>query len=398
MPHDRPSAAEGWIPTCVLSAFVLLLGTGCQPDVHPARGPDSLVAPGAPPPGAGLAFGLDPAGRSPPLPLPPPPAADATLILHLTLPPDRCAQIWELRDSRAQLIGPPRTRDDLGPYCVSCAQRASVLRGEGLYVLPSGEGPFAPAEGLTVQLAARDCQTLLHTPAAPGERWSLGARWAPPPPAAAAALDLDFFVTPGSALFADPAAAETLSSVLPVAQASLAPGRAQLRLGRVVPLAAPDPVRISALAADLPAALAAARDPDRVPVVLAGCLQQLDPPLPQVAEPAGLVLRVPGGPAGADVILLRGRGCLPRSTPDPVRPDVLAQLLSHELGHYLGLYHTVEADGREDGLADTGPDNLMNPDPLAPRSAGLTAGQLAVLLRHPLWRRPLPSPSDRGEP
>jgi hypothetical protein len=75
----------------------------------------------------------------------------------------------------------------------------------------------------------------------------------------------------------------------------------------------------------------------------------------------------------------------------------MATTCAHEVGHYLGLYHTTELDGEDvDPISDT-PDcgtttaacaatmNLMYPIGGAARQA-LTAGQGMVLRRHPLCR------------
>ena len=85
---------------------------------------------------------------------------------------------------------------------------------------------------------------------------------------------------------------------------------------------------------------------------------------------------------------LRGHSCQGDGTPFVLTSGQLAKLLAHELGHALGLYHTVEANGTTDQLADTGADNLMNykPSVVAGLGSGFTASQLAVMRRHPLIR------------
>ncbi len=69
---------------------------------------------------------------------------------------------------------------------------------------------------------------------------------------------------------------------------------------------------------------------------------------------------IPGGVGLADGIFIEGSLC---GTPGPVRlewaPTTLARVMAHELGHYLGLYHSVEADGTTDQLDDTDASNLM---------------------------------------
>lgn len=70
----------------------------------------------------------------------------------------------------------------------------------------------------------------------------------------------------------------------------------------------------------------------------------------------------------------------------PVRTQ--ARVLAHEIGHYLGLYHTVELDGLADTLDDTTADNTMNPRPTLATAAGFTPSQGRVMRMHPAVRRP----------
>lgn len=103
---------------------------------------------------------------------------------------------------------------------------------------------------------------------------------------------------------------------------------------------------------------------------------------------------IPSGfpPAGrADGIYLKGQSCRPGSAPINWPPSLLATLLAHELGHYLGLFHSVEADGTLDQLADTDANNLMYYDPLTLSAPAFSASQFRVMRRHPAIRW---SPSD----
>jgi hypothetical protein len=56
------------------------------------------------------------------------------------------------------------------------------------------------------------------------------------------------------------------------------------------------------------------------------------------------------------------------------------------LGHYLGLYHSVEEDGTTDLLDDTGADNLMSYRPSTTGSPVLSASQFRIMRRHPAVR------------
>jgi hypothetical protein len=60
--------------------------------------------------------------------------------------------------------------------------------------------------------------------------------------------------------------------------------------------------------------------------------------------------------------------------------------MAHELGHYLGLYHVQESDGRQDTLSDTSPEhsNLMQAMP-SPDAITLSQAQVRVARRHPVF-------------
>lgn len=64
----------------------------------------------------------------------------------------------------------------------------------------------------------------------------------------------------------------------------------------------------------------------------------------------------------------------------------LGRLIAHELGHYLGLYHSVEEDGTVDRLDDTGADNVMFWRPASVASPAFSTSQFRVMRRHPAVR------------
>ncbi|MCA9642133.1 MAG: hypothetical protein KC492_15610, partial [Myxococcales bacterium] len=66
------------------------------------------------------------------------------------------------------------------------------------------------------------------------------------------------------------------------------------------------------------------------------------------------------------------------SRPLSLTPEARGRVLAHELGHYLGLFHTDPASDDAD--------NLMHPKPALATAHGLTPTQVEVLLRHPVLR------------
>ena len=123
--------------------------------------------------------------------------------------------------------------------------------------------------------------------------------------------------------------------------------------------------------------------------MLAGCLRLSDPVLKKTSEPEGFVPRIPDGlaaPGRAHGVFIRGRACREGSASITWPTGYLARLIAHELGHYLGLYHSVEEDGTADLLADTDAGNLMSFRPSTTGSPSFSASQFRIMRRHPAVR------------
>lgn len=305
-----------------------------------------------------------------------------------------CVQIEQLVDGDGvEQVAP---HDD-GPYCRECAERVAVGVGWGLFVLPSGANPLAGP--LTIRVMARDCATFTGSPPTEESPPSLFVEtMALPSTPATGRLTLRVAVTPGSRFYADPAAAvpELAETVLALSEHLAAAGIAVEATQCWLPAAtiadtddAPgDLSSLGALQAEVTQACGPA--PGSLTVVLAGCVRQSALLGGVVSEPQATTTHVGAGmgpPDLADGIFVRGRLCgYSPSVFVPWSPAGLGKLLAHEVGHALGLYHSIESDGSTDLLSDTASDNLMNYRPTLATSAGLTWMQSEVMRRHPLVR------------
>jgi hypothetical protein len=291
---------------------------------------------------------------------------------------------------------------DLGPYCVGCPQRVSVGIGYGLFILPSNDhAPGAP-DALEIIAGARDCSTLLSAPTtAPTHLRIEGVFPTEVEPTRAGIISLGLAFLADSPLADQTARAAVLPETLRQVNAMLAPGGLQVTVARsrsvgqregVLELVRGDDGPLDALYGEVledeACPPAAAQDgPGWVPVVFAGCIRVVDPLLQTTSEPDGMTPGIPDGfpPLGrAHGIYLKGQSCRPGMAPINWTPSLLAKLLAHELGHYLGLYHSVEADGTVDQLADTDENNIMYNAPLTVSAPTFSPSQFRVMRRHPV--------------
>ncbi|MFY0570946.1 reprolysin-like metallopeptidase [Archangium lansingense] len=314
-----------------------------------------------------------------------------------------CVQLHEVRDEAGSAwVTPPASLEDYGPYCRSCPERVSVGVGAGLYVLPSGDPPPPRASRLEVRMAARECSTFL--PTRPGEHPKRMRLEVMPLDEVEETREgvvlLEVAITSGSVFHEDsePLPAGLIEALGQV-NALLGPGRLSVRPVRVIRVEAEDPLdfergnhaALERLHGTLHASDEGGRAPDDrwVPLVLAGCLRLTDPVQKKTSEPEGFVPHIPDGlaaPGRAHGVFIRGRACRDGAEPITWPTSYLARLIAHELGHYLGLYHSVEEDGTTDLLEDTDADNLMSFRPSTTGSPAFSASQFRIMRRHPAVR------------
>ncbi len=294
-----------------------------------------------------------------------------------------------------------------GAFCADCVERTLTLVGGGLFALPAGSS--VADMPIDFGLERRACDTLHRLPpddastlvaqlrvvgrtqAAPGERGILrvnlavvGHDWAR---AGAQSDAVSRFIRALEAELADAGLRVDLHALCTL------PSLSTDSSGLVVQAGETSAVEraLEQVRADCAGFEPSEEDP-RVTLLHLPCLRFRDPVLSSETPISGYVTHIPGGgaPDGvADAVLLAGACEFPPLLVDGV-PVGLARRGAHEIGHYLGLFHSVEADPSvTDTLADTDADNLMNAVPALATARGLSPSQVAIVRAHPSVRFPL---------
>jgi len=312
----------------------------------------------------------------------------------------RCYALHDVVVNDAEVWISEPTISDYGDYCTGCAQRVSVGSGYGFFVLPSAAEAPEPVYSVRARVGLRDCATL--TPATAGSPDMLQvelASWQPPAAEARLRLPLAVVVATQHGLARDaellPAALRAVKEIWKAAKidVELEPHAVISPPAAAIEFSAVDRAALVQLEQRARQALGPhARDPRWPLVILGTCLRRKDVILGGQSEPWAYTAHLPGGSAvgdAPDAIFVAAERC-EGLEPGPRFNDAaqLGAVLAHELGHYLGLYHVVEVDGRQDALSDTSADdaNLMRASPLA-SSTSLSAGQISIARRHNAFAR-----------
>ncbi|MCY1005068.1 hypothetical protein OV079_05680 [Nannocystis pusilla] len=309
----------------------------------------------------------------------------AALALRITTAPGVCFQLSGAVDGAGRTVIDGRSA---GSFCRDCELRTSVAVEAGVFVLPVESGRFAPDTGASLRFARVDCQTL--TPlSTPDDRPPLRIDAQPVEVVPErATIDLRFHVADSSILFGDDDRQRELIALLEqeLAASGVAPRLVESRELEEIPAT----LRFHAGdVSELAAAFAGAppKDETTVDVVFGGCLLYDDPVFGPPRAVNGFTPRIPGGAGPADGVFMPGLDCFAEGAgPVDIPLGAQARVLAHELGHYLGLYHAVEADGLADPLDDTDADNIMNPRTELAGSLGFSPSQGRVMRTHPAVR------------
>lgn len=320
----------------------------------------------------------------------------AALFVEAPLDRTECFQLDALVDS----AGFNLMAAEGGPSaCPDCGQRSQPGQGSAL-VLLAPRPLVAPTSFKAVRISGRDCWTGNPLP-----QWSphlplrlkIAPLANPPAPEAPLALRLAFYLDGADLLNNDPAA------VLQEVHAHVAAVFSEARIATVVSsicVFESGEAKTVYSAGDLGGlrrlwAAAIQHCPSvsgDLPVVITGCLQRQSGLQYLESFPLGEVTHIPGATVGlvqSDFVALAGRDC-GMGSPKVWSSWSLGQVLAHEIGHFLGLFHTVEADATPDELGDTTAANLMYINPLLTSSVGFSASQIQIMRRHPLLRGLLP--------
>lgn len=313
------------------------------------------------------------------------PAQDpnVALAVRVSTAPGTCFQLSSAVDGAGRVVVAGRSA---GAFCKDCQLRTSVAATAGVFMLPTEVGRFEPWTGLSLQFGRINCTTLtplLNPQDQPMLQLAMQSIDVTP---ASATIDLRFHLAESSALFGDDGRQRELLAHLAqeLSTSGIEPRLVETRILDALPTTisfhAGDPTALAAVLADAPP-----KAETTIDVVLGGCLLYDDPIFGPAKAVDGFTPRIPGGAGPADAVFLPELDCFTKSPLNLPLP-VQARILAHEIGHYLGLYHSVEKDGGIDQFDDTDQDNIMNSNPQQANALGFSQSQGRMMRMHPAVR------------
>ena len=313
-----------------------------------------------------------------------------------------CIQLESLRSSMdTYWIDEPEEGGTWWPFCLECIERATIGLNRGFYIIPNSGQERDLSLPIRAVAGIRSCKTFRPSIAAvdtlPDAVRVYRKEWAVLP-ATSGTLDLHFVYGSGSRFFDQEESNDSLlEEAIEVVREVLA--QANLSIGNLsYDRVSLDSSHINFSSTDYgeieKALLSASRnvpspvfpcEQEPITILLVSCLQN-EVPEGGTRSPEGISPYLPGGIKFenlADGILVKDGSCGPVSSslywPSGSQ---FGRVIAHELGHYLGLYHSVEENGLSDHLEDTDQENLMYYSPNR-FNAILTPLQQEAIRHHP---------------